>query len=127
MTDDHTKCDRPIQYTAKAGEKIFDRLVEGQSVCAICADANMPSEETLRLWFNNEEEFRKLCGDAFQMRADDVADQFYELLSGVPRPHQIELVRGRGVRIDDADNPDLARFRNDLRMYLMRLLADEPA
>jgi hypothetical protein len=127
MSEDHTKCGRPIAYTAEIGEEIFDRLVEGQGVCAICADAHMPTEQRLRLWLSDEP-FLKICGDAFQMRVDEVADQFFELVCGVPRPHPIEVVRGRGVRIDDADNPDLARVRFDLRMYLMRLLlAKDPA
>jgi hypothetical protein len=128
MTNNHTKCNRPMAYSAEIGERIFDRLIEGQSVRAICTDVGMPNEDTLRRWLNHEEELHKICEAAFQLRADGVADQFYELLFGEPRPHQLELVRGRGVRIGDADNPRLARFRNDLRMWLMQLLlAKQPA
>jgi hypothetical protein len=125
MTNDHTKCKRPTAYTAEIGEGIFDRFVEGQSVRAICADSDMPNEETLLRWLIHEEEFRKIYDDALQMRIDGVADQF---IFGVPKPPPIELIRGRGVRLDDADDPVLAHFRNDLRMWLLHvLLAKQPA
>jgi hypothetical protein len=40
---------RPV-YTPELGHEICRRLLEGETLRAICQDSNMPAESTVRLW-----------------------------------------------------------------------------
>lgn len=41
---------RPSKYTPTLGDEICDRLAKGESLNAICKDAYMPAESTVRAW-----------------------------------------------------------------------------
>jgi hypothetical protein len=56
-------------------ETILQRLSEGESLSAICKDADMPSRETVRLWQKDDEEFDLAVTHArevgFEKRAEE--------------------------------------------------------
>lgn len=46
---------RPSLYTPELAEKICDRLAAGETLRAICRDADMPHEATIRGWARDAE------------------------------------------------------------------------
>jgi hypothetical protein len=59
----------------EARQAILDRLADGESLSAICRDADMPSRETVRLWQKEDEEFAlavtRAREDGFEKRANE--------------------------------------------------------
>jgi hypothetical protein len=49
---------RPVEYTDEIGMAISERLVEGESLRAICAGPGMPAKATIG-WLARHQEFRK--------------------------------------------------------------------
>ena len=45
-------------YSAEVARTICDRLVDGQSLRAICSDAGMPGKATVFRWIARHKEFR---------------------------------------------------------------------
>ena len=119
MTDDQTKCGRPIAYTKEIGEIIFDRLYR-EGIRSICADPDMPDKATFYRWLREHKEFRKVYALACTCRADELCDDIYEILfeeGGEP----VELVRGGQIVRARASAHDLAlsRIRIDVRKWVI--------
>jgi Bacteriophage Sf6, terminase small subunit-like len=58
MTDDQPKRGRPSDYSAQVAMSICHRLVDGESLRAICGDARMPGRATVFRWIARHKEFR---------------------------------------------------------------------
>jgi hypothetical protein len=56
-------------------DAILERLGRGESLSAICRDADMPSRETVRLWQKDDAEFdlavTRAREDGFELRAEE--------------------------------------------------------
>jgi hypothetical protein len=71
------QCTLPSEYSAEIAETICERLMNGESLRAICADSAMPARATLFRWLASNHEFRQLYVLARQRQAEDLA---YEIL-----------------------------------------------
>src|SRR5271169_4511560 len=60
QNEDQPKYGRPSAYSDKIAEAICDRLVDGESLRAICADPGMPARATVFRWLASNQEFRNL-------------------------------------------------------------------
>jgi hypothetical protein len=78
QTNDQPKRGRPSDYSAEIAEAICDRLVNGKSLRAICADPAMPARATVFRWLASNEEFRRSYAFARQCQAEDFA---FEILA----------------------------------------------
>lgn len=72
---------RPTDYTDALALIICERLVDGESLRAICRDEDMPNRSTVFRWLASDEEFatkyaraRVLCADALEELSQEVAD-----------------------------------------------------
>ena len=72
-----SKRDRSPGYSAEIAETICDRLVNGESLRAICADPGMPARATVFRWLASNQEFRRSYALARECQAEDFA---YEIL-----------------------------------------------
>jgi hypothetical protein len=58
-TNDQPNRGRPSYYSAEIAETICGRLVDGESLRAICADPAMPARATVFRWLARNQEFRR--------------------------------------------------------------------
>jgi hypothetical protein len=76
----HTKSElkrgRPSKFSAEIAEKIWDELVEGKSLRAICADPRMPAKATVYRWLARDQEFRR----SYVLARDFAAEWSLELI-----------------------------------------------
>ena len=67
------------EYDPAIGEEICERLVEGESLTAICRDAAMPSRNTVYEWIVANEGFANDYARARRLQADTFADEIQEV------------------------------------------------
>lgn len=114
---------RPSSYTPEIAATICERLAAGESLRAICRDAGMPHERTVRRWvLDDVEGFSPQYARAREMGLDAMADEVLEI-SDTP----VE-----GVRREESDDgykevrEDMLGHRKlqvDTRKWLLSKLA----
>lgn len=81
---------RPCEYTPEIGATICNRIVDGESLRAICEENGMPSKSTVLLWAQNLKEFSDQYARARELSAesdaDDVAHYARQAAKGVIEP-----------------------------------------
>lgn len=70
---------RPSDYCTETALKICERLVEGESLRAICRDEAMPGAATVFRWLEAHSEFQEQYARAREMQADVFADELTEI------------------------------------------------
>lgn len=68
----------PAAYTKALATKILARLAGGESLRAICRDADMPSRETVRLWLHGERKAPADFAGRYALAQDEKADLYAE-------------------------------------------------
>ena len=72
---------RPLfDYSDEIAMKICCRLINGESLRAICADSAMPAKVTVCRWLARNAEFRRHYDDARQMQMMRFGDEMLEIL-----------------------------------------------
>lgn len=69
---------RPSSYSEEIAEKIFDRLIQGESLRRICRDDSMPSYSSVMRWQNSSVDFESKCARARILQADLMDDLILE-------------------------------------------------
>jgi hypothetical protein len=69
---------RPLALTGQIGYQV-PRLVAGESLGAICADAGVPAKATVFRWLDRNEEFRRFYALAREVLTQDFADEMLEI------------------------------------------------
>lgn len=69
------KTGRPSSFTAQMGNTICERLADGESLRAICADEGMPPQATVFRWLAVNDLFREQYARAREAQADVLADE----------------------------------------------------
>ena len=73
------KAGRPSTYSEKTADEIVQRMIEGESLTAICKDEKMPPRVTVYAWFDKHPDFYARCARAREALADYLDDQIEEL------------------------------------------------
>lgn len=66
---------RPSSYTQEIGDRICERLADGESLRVICAGEDMPGRSTVFRWLGENEVFRDQYARAREDQADTLADE----------------------------------------------------
>jgi hypothetical protein len=66
-------------YSAEVARTICGRLVEGESLRAICSDAGMPARATVFRWIARHKEFRDRYINARDFQAEGLCDEMIEI------------------------------------------------
>lgn len=82
MTNEKDKSGRPSSYTIEIGDDICDRLANGESLRAICADDGMPGRSTVFRWLGDNESFRDQYARAREDQAETMADDIVAIADG---------------------------------------------
>jgi hypothetical protein len=115
MTDDQPKRGRRSNYAAYSPEvarTICDRLVEGESLRAICNDAGMPGRATVFRWIARHKEFRDWYTLAREFQTEDLVDEMIEIADDTSGDWVEKIgADGRAVMVVDHENIARARLR----------------
>jgi Bacteriophage Sf6, terminase small subunit-like len=67
-------------YSAEVADTICARLVEGESLRAICSDAGMPARATVFRWIARHKEFRDWYISARDFQAEGLGEEMIEIV-----------------------------------------------
>lgn len=120
---------RPSDYGPEIAAAICERLAEGETLRAICADDDMPSRSMVHRWILAHEEFRDQYTRAREVQMDTWADEIVEIADDAHNDFGLSrAVRLNGVYppTDDERDPKFnaehvqrAKLRIDTRKWLM--------
>ena len=119
---------RPSDYSTDIAMRICERLVAGESLGAICADAGVPAKATVFRWLDRNEEFRRLYALARELLTQDLADEILEIADD-STDDWIEYrgKDGKTRRVFNLDNILRARLRIAARKrHLVGLMPNQP-
>jgi hypothetical protein len=110
---------QPVDYTAALGRAICHRLVEGESLHAICSDPGMPSKATVSGWLARHEVFRKEYGLAKRFMDNCFEEELIEIADECG-DGWVEKVRSDGRVVTVAYHNHIARcwLRIDVRCWV---------
>jgi N-acyl-D-aspartate/D-glutamate deacylase len=116
---------RPREYTTEIGSSVCERLFQGESLRAICADAGMPDRATIRDWLVRHPQFRQEYDWALQDRAEMLAGEAVEIAFD-DKGDYVEKVNANGkvVRVFDRYNFARWRLRCEMRQWVGKCLLE---
>ena len=111
---------RPTEYTEEIGETICDRIVDGESLRTICADAGMPDEATVLGWVSSHREFRDQYEIARDLAVEALLDETIEIVDD-PSGYLVERVQANGRVVVIWDRKQLPRcvLRCEVRTWVV--------
>ena len=107
---------RPTIYTAELGERICDRLVDGESLLSICRDEEMPGRATILRWLHRHPEFAALYRQARILAAELMADELLDIADDASKDW---TVGDRGGLVADHEHVNRSRLRVDTRKWVL--------
>ncbi len=79
ITDPFQRRRPSFEYSDEIATTICSRLINGESLRAICADPTMPAKATVCRWLARNAEFRRDYADARQMQMMRFGDEMLEI------------------------------------------------
>lgn len=73
------KAGRPALYSKDLADQIVTRMIEGESLVAICRDEAMPSRATIYRWIDENPDFDARCARAREGLADYLVDKIEQM------------------------------------------------
>ena len=124
-TNDQPNRGRPSEYSDKIAEAICERLLNGESLRAICADPAMPARATVFRWLARNQEFRRSYAFARQCHAEDFA---FESLAMIADDSSRDYVKttgadGKVTLLFDKENFARQRLRIKARKMILARMA----
>jgi hypothetical protein len=123
-TNDQPERGRPSDYSAEIAETICGRLVDGESLRAICADPAMPARATVFRWLARNQEFRDLYVLARQCQAEDLADEILKIADDSSRDYKKKIgADGKVTWVVDREHIARCRLRIKTRKRILAWMA----
>lgn len=104
---------RPSDYTPEVADTICQRLVDGESLRAICRDESMPCAATVFTWLDKHEDFRTKYARARDIQADLEFDDTKEIADDSDRDY---VETDNGPRFNP-ENVQRAKLRIETRRW----------
>lgn len=104
---------RPTRYTEALGERICERLANGESATAICRDTTMPVWSTLKRWERDHPEFGRRYETARRQGCEYRTDEIAEIADNGTNDY-VQRLRKDGTPYTAFDRESFERSR--LRM-----------
>jgi hypothetical protein len=123
-TEDQPKRDRSPGYSTEIAETIFHRLVEGESLRAICADPAMPARATVFRWLARHPEFRRSYAIARDCQMEDLMDEMLEIADDSSRDYVKKTgADGKVTRVFNKEHFEDRRRRINAHKWTLTHLA----
>jgi hypothetical protein len=111
---------RPVAFTEELFIKLLDRLAQGETLVAICADQTMPTRQSLFQKLYKDENARELYYAAREMQMEAMAEEILELSDNAENDWSTD---DRGRRVANNDVLQRARLKVDTRKFIMAKMA----
>ena len=112
---------RRSTYSEEIAAEIIERLSAGEALIAICRDAHMPPESTVRLWvIDDREGFAARYARARDMWLDHMAEETIGISDDSSRDY---VTTEDGRQLPDHDHINRSRLRVDTRKWITAKLA----
>jgi hypothetical protein len=111
---------RPVAFTEELFVKLLDRLAQGETLVAICADQTMPTRQSLFQKLYKDENARELYYAAREMQMEAMAEEILELSDNAENDWSTD---DRGRRMANNDVIQRARLKVDTRKFIMAKMA----
>jgi hypothetical protein len=102
-------------YSAEVAKTICHRLVEGESLRAICSDAGMPGRATVFRWIARHKEFRVWYILAREFQAEDLVDDEMIEIADDTSGDWVEKIGADGKAVMVVDHENIARARRRIK------------
>ena len=119
---------RPSLFTTELGDEICNRIADGESLRAICGEADMPDKATVFRWLLAEQH-KDFCNQykrARDIQADVLFDEIHQI-ADTPQKGIKTVRRGEGdnstVETTEADMIEHRRLQIDARKWLIGKMA----
>jgi hypothetical protein len=124
QNEDQPNRGRPSAYSAKIAEAICDRLIDGESLRAICADPAMPARTTVFRWLASNQEFRRSYALARECQAEDFAYEILEIADDSSRDYVKKTgVDGKVTWVFDKEHFARQRLKIKALKWIMARMA----
>lgn len=110
---------RPSSYTDAIADSICDQLKDGETLAAICRQAGMPSEATVRAWaLDDYQGFSARYAKARELGYLKMADELLEI-ADTPVIGEKTVDKPNGTETTRGDMIERARLKVDTRKWLL--------
>lgn len=120
MSREVKKPGRPSKYSNTLAETICARIMDGESLRAVCRDEEMPSRMTVLRWVASNEAFRDQYARACEIRADLLFDEMFEIADDATNDYMLQASKDAG----DEDGVSLKAGFNSENVQRSRLRID---
>lgn len=112
------KAPRPTRYTREIGERILERMANGETATAICRDPDMPKYAVLKRWERTDLDFAKRYEIARRQCVEYRTDEIAEIADDAVNDY-VERVDAKGhVRVVfDREHFERSRLRVHSRQW----------
>ena len=90
---EHKTMGRPTDYTPEIAREISDRMVDGNTLRAICQQDGMPDEGTVYRWIARHPEFREIYAHARELQAMRWAEEVLTIADNTTLDPQDRRIR----------------------------------
>jgi hypothetical protein len=101
-------------YSAQVARTICDRLVDGESLRAICSDTGMPGRATVYRWIACHKEFRDWYTLAHEFQTEDLIDEMIKIADDTSGDW-VEKIGADGKAVMVVDHENIARARRRIK------------
>lgn len=106
---------RPTDYTEELSYEICERIVNGESLSAICRDESMPCVSTVYRWIDENNEFKDRYVRAREDQADTLSDELLEIADNSTNDY---MERQEGGVVLNSENIQRSKLRVDTRKWI---------
>lgn len=114
---------RPTTFVQKVADEICARLMEGESLRAICEDEQMPGQRTVYQWLMHNDTFAQQYARAREVQADTLADEVLVLSDRARMGQKITTKANGDTEAVEGDMVERTRLQIDARKWLAGKLA----
>ena len=105
---------RQLEFKQEIADIICDRLMDGESLKAICSEPEMPSKVTVCKWLNRLPEFANQYSRAREVQADGMVDEMLDISDD----SQNDWMTKRGLQVPDNEAIQRSKLRIDTRRWV---------
>jgi len=108
-----------VKADPEIADEICLRMLDGESLKAICQDEKMPNRRTVFRWLASDDEFRQRYEIARQMLADLLFDEIKDIADDARNDFMEKLADDGSIeRVPDHENVQRSKLRVDTRKWM---------
>jgi hypothetical protein len=109
---------RPSKYSNAMADRICERLVNGESLRAICRDGKMPDASNVFRWLRAKPSFREQYARAKEEQADTLADDILDIADNAENDWMASNAPGNKGWTINGEAVQRSKLRIDARKWL---------